>query len=296
MGERFYPGQAGIDCARATAEQILVARARLRRSPKEGCIQRTVGLASPMQSVLPEICCHVCPQKRRLSAYVVSRDTRRTQVNLAGKGGNTVVSIKKLVPLGSLAALAVMAFGASAAQAAEGSADVLVTTFNGQTNTLSPMIPPPPGGNGQTGSYTFSGNVPGLLPTGDQGQCQLRDPAFSSENTTCSGTIDSSGTYNNTVCGTGTADGSATITGTPAAPEGPFTVKYHIDFVAGVGTLRITDGSHGDGTTVGPPPGIGAVGAGAVRLSQSGTDGDCATTGANGFHVFGAAAAVFPDA
>jgi hypothetical protein len=191
--------------------------------------------------------------------------------------------VKKLGLVASLSALAIMPLGTSVARA-EGPADVLTTTFNGVAS-LSPAIPPPPAGFGQTGTYTFSGNVPGTLPNGLPGACTLVDGTDLTETNTCSGTISSSGTYVNSECGTGTADGTAQIIGTPAA-ESAFVIMYHIDFVDGAGELSIRGGSHRDGT--------GATGTGKVWLTQLPGE-NCATTGATGFNVFGSATVSFAE-
>jgi hypothetical protein len=189
-----------------------------------------------------------------------------------------VRDMKRVSSVAVLSAQAILSLGTSVAQA-EGPAEVLTTTFSGTTgfNGVLPAIPPPPAGRGQTGTYTFAGNVPGTLPSGSAGACLLVDPTAPTETTACSGTITSAGTYQNLVCGTGTVDGDATVSGTPAA-ESPFKVVYDIDFVAGVGVLEIRSGSHADGT--------GALGGGYVLLTQLPGE-NCATTGATGFNLSG---------
>jgi hypothetical protein len=156
--------------------------------------------------------------------------------------------------------------------------------FNGTTGTsLSPAIPAPPNGQGQTGTYTFTGNVPD--PTSATPSCVYQDFSTTPPVVTnpCSGTISSSGTYTNQQCGTGTATGTATISGFTPAVEGPFTTSYTIVFAAGRGTLTVTGGSDADGDT-------GATGGGTVILTNF-TGENCVTTGATGFTVNGTVSA-----
>lgn len=81
----------------------------------------------------------------------------------------------------------------------------------GATGNLSPSVKQ----IGGTGNFTFAGQV----------ACQVNGaPTL--------GTISASGTYSNTVCGTGTADGSASIPGLG-------TRSFHIQFVAGVGAVFV---------------------------------------------------------
>lgn len=126
---------------------------------------------------------------------------------------------------------------------------------------------------GGTGNYHFQGT----------GTCALHGDA--AETGVVAIGIDSSGSYVNQVCGTGTADGSATITG-PSA-ELPATINYHIQFVAGVGVLTVTGGSHADGS--------GAQGGGGIDITPTNIGG-CVTAPALGFNVEGTANVVFNDA
>ena len=88
---------------------------------------------------------------------------------------------------------------------------------------------------GGTGTFSFSGQV----------ACQVNGaPTL--------GTISASGSYSNTVCGTGTADGSASIPGLG-------TRSFHIQFVAGAGAVFVPSFS---------PTNI----AGAVQLLPTGPD------------------------
>lgn len=143
-----------------------------------------------------------------------------------------------------LVAAPLAGLGAPTAQAAAFSC-----TFTGTTTALTPPIPPAPVTN-TSGSYRFSGSA------------------------TCNGTLNiaivSSGTYQNTVCGTGTADGTATFgTGGPSGPIG-----YHIQFVAGVGVLTVTSNGTGGGPVqITPVPATG-----------------CSLSAATGFTVTGSAA------
>ncbi len=145
-----------------------------------------------------------------------------------------------------MAALGVALFALpSMAQAATGTG-VFTCSFTGSATTSPPVQLV-----GGSGSYSFSG----------PGSCNISDATDAAENANNQTiTISSTGTYTNAVCGTGTADGSASITGSNA--EFPASVTYHIDFTAGgqpnQQDLTITGGSHADGS--------GGTGSGSVQL------------------------------
>lgn len=121
----------------------------------------------------------------------------------------------------------------SAARAADADAAV----FAGATGTITtvPLIGP---SNPDPGSYTFSSSL-----------CAGVSADTDAEVGTCA--ISSSGTYHSVVCGTGTADGTSTITGGSIAvpgPEATLSGPYHIQFVAGVGLLTGSESADGDVT------------------------------------------------
>ena len=119
---------------------------------------------------------------------------------------------------GAAIAAGLLAFApASAAQAA---------VFVGQTTSLTPVLLV-----GGSGSYTFN-SIACVEAPSPAGLCS----------------ITSSGTYTNTVCGTGAANGVATVT------PGP-TFSYHIQFVSGVGVL--TGGATGAVLIL--PKGVGGL-------------------------------------
>src|SRR5260370_6238900 len=91
--------------------------------------------------------------------------------------------------------------------------DTFTCSFTGSATTSPPVQLV-----GGSGSYSFTGFA----------SCSMADAKDSAENFISSGVISSSGTYSNTLCGTGTADGSASITGMSEN----LSVTYHIDFTA----------------------------------------------------------------
>ena len=119
-----------------------------------------------------------------------------------------------------------------------------VIAFQGNTTSLTPV---PWVGTPASASYTFNTHVvAGVSLCAELGVDVDGDGALP-EAGTCG--ISSSGTYTNIVCGTGTATGSASVTG----PEG-YGINYTITFVAGLGVLlgsgADTDGGN-NGTDVG---------------------------------------------
>jgi hypothetical protein len=221
-----------------------------------------------------------------------------------------------------LAVLVVMAAGGSVAHAqSEPFQDVVVTTFGGATTNLgdnncaNPAIDDcgvpiaegaacnandgildPTTGDGDVnefGCYHLAGRVPAVGGT----PCLFTDPDDAAENTiACSGTIVSTGNYQNLVCGTGTATGWATIT-TGIPGDDPIEIDYTITFVAGQGVMTITgDGQdgHGDGR------GSGITGSGVVSITPvppppAGTAVGCVNTPATGFKVTGMVTIYLPD-
>ena len=124
-------------------------------------------------------------------------------------------------------AIAVMALGSGSAMAAGTAA---TCALEGQTTSLTPPVQFMNG----TGSYSFSG----------QAACQIQgSPGLHA--------LTSSGTYSNIVCGTGTADGTATI-------DGFGTRAYHIQFVSGVGLVTVNGAPAGHVTII--PTAFGAPG------------------------------------
>lgn len=122
--------------------------------------------------------------------------------------------------------------GVPVVHAADGDNDVAV--FVGQTTGLTPVQ-----AVGGTGTYQFSSIACAGVSTdtvGDVGTCS----------------ITSNGSYSNIVCGTGGANGSATVT--ENTDGGTDTFSYGITFASGVGV--ITGGA--TGVVVIVPSGTGA--------------------------------------
>ena len=89
--------------------------------------------------------------------------------------------------------------------------------------------------------------------------------------------VTTSGTYTNSICGTGTAD-STTSTGSIAVSAkgntGTFSAPYHIDFTAGVGTLTFKSPASGSGTIDIIPTGPLAAADGVHCTSSFGVAGE----------------------
>jgi hypothetical protein len=117
---------------------------------------------------------------------------------------------------------------------------------------------------GGEGTYTFAGScsyTSDTGPTAESGNCN----------------ITSSGEYENSVCGTGEASGTATLTPVPADPTEGGTISYNIDFVDGIGTfdsdaLEATPQTSG-GADAGQRPGSD-VGAGEADVVNSVTENE----------------------
>ncbi|GAC1575406.1 MAG: hypothetical protein NVS3B24_04000 [Candidatus Dormibacteria bacterium] len=120
-------------------------------------------------------------------------------------------------------------------------------------------VSPPIATVGGSGTYNFTG--PGVcVASGDP-----------SDAGTMVGTISSGGTFNNIVCGTGTATGTASVT---IAGE-TYTVSYTITFVGGQGTFTSVSLTDSDGSS-------GGTGGGNAHIVPTG--GDC-VTGVTAFTV-----------
>jgi hypothetical protein len=117
--------------------------------------------------------------------------------------------------------------------------------YNGTTTSLTPI--PVTGAN--TGNFSFSGS----------GTCagQLGTGAVS---------ISASGTYNNIQCGTGTAQGVATVSGAVNT-----TLGFTITFAAGQGVLTVTSGGTGGGNVHIVPNVGGCVTGPATSFTVAGT-------------------------
>lgn len=118
----------------------------------------------------------------------------------------------KRVVLGVAALVAALSLTGGSAIAAGTAASCVV---GGATGSLTPSVQQV----GGSGTFTFSGTV----------VCQVNGGPVV-------GTISASGSYSNTVCGTGTADGTASIPGLGSR-------SFHIQFVAGTGAVFVPDSS-----------------------------------------------------
>ncbi len=95
-------------------------------------------------------------------------------------------------------------------------------TLTGKTTSLTPIPAPPK--TGGTGSFSFSGTATCL-----KGATRLVVG------------VSASGSYKNTICGTGSAVGGASFTG------GPHPIGFKVTFVGGVGAFQVTGGGSGGG-------------------------------------------------
>lgn len=91
-----------------------------------------------------------------------------------------------------------------------------VAAFSGSANASVAL-------SGGTGNFGFNSNA-----------CVAVDSDDATSSGLCN--VVAGGTFNNTVCGTGTADGQADITPDPS-DGGTEVVNFHIQFVAGVGVV-----------------------------------------------------------
>lgn len=179
-------------------------------------------------------------------------------------------SIRKFLAVGTFvtAAAAIVIPSTALAAALDG------VVFRGSTTSLDcgtgcngiPTV-------GGSGGYTFT--TSGLCKTVDADN----DGDGGSLAANC--TIDSTGTYKNTVCGTGSAAGTATIT----LSNGEDDIDYTITFVAGVGVIG---GTSTEKDSAGAVTGSGPL-HGAVQISPAtAPSGSTCTTG---FNVVGMGAA-----
>ncbi len=137
--------------------------------------------------------------------------------------------------------------------------------FTGLAGNLSPPVRPIPQ-TGGGGSFTFGGTATCTVTHG-------------STVATGNGTINASGSYTNTICGTGSAGGNATIA-FPPNPTGitSATVPFTIIFVAGVGVFQIPN--YADN--------LGHKGNGAGEVTIVPAQGSCTSGGVTAFTVAGA--------
>lgn len=103
-----------------------------------------------------------------------------------------------------------------------------------------------------------------------------------------------SGTYNNLICGTGTANGTATLTNAPGTPAATINTTFAITFAAGVGKLSIVvnsgsiDGLVGpNGNTISGGEGTGVISILPTQSTPPGSVG-CINGDVTGFLVNGA--------
>jgi hypothetical protein len=195
--------------------------------------------------------------------------------------------------LGALAA----AITALALPASSQATDVVACTYTGETSNLTDIpsiladVTPGGGGNGagvETGSYSFA-TAP-FLNTVDATLClhvdddtPLTDP---NDTGLYTAKVAADGTYANLLCGTGTTDGSATLTllGPVDSDIDNVTFDYHIDFVGGQGVGQtVADLSQ-------PILGV-TVGGNSAATVHHGTDPDRPITGAGTVHIIGHAPA-----
>lgn len=183
---------------------------------------------------------------------------------------------------------------ATALSAHAGTADAFSCTFNGATDALTPIAAPPahgtPSQTGLTeeGDAKYTTGMSGAFHFSGTATCSGTDVSAGITFTNAAATIDSSGSYQNIVCGTGEAvsasDGVHGAIGDAAATPATVTVNgltfkvyYTIDFSDGQGTLA-ADVVFPDGDVV--------DGGGAVDILPSNTGG-CVTGPVLGFNVEG---------
>lgn len=142
--------------------------------------------------------------------------------------------------IAGVAVAAVLGFNAIPAHAQ----GVGVIAFQGNTTSLTAV---PWAGTPASPSYTFNTHVVANVSLCAELAADV-DGDGSPEAGQCS--INSSGTYTNIVCGTGTATGTAAVSG----PEG-YGINYTITFVAGLGVL-LGSGADTDGGASGTDVGI----------------------------------------
>jgi hypothetical protein len=187
----------------------------------------------------------------------------------------------------ALGALSVLALAAPAAQA-QGTLAVASCTLS------------PGGVTGTAGVDNIVGDV------GDPGgPLDTDDGTFDFDGTaTCAGadvagpatvppgtyTIAADGTYENLLCGTGTANGSATLSATVAGNNTRVEADFGLTFAAGTGKLTIVVKANSQ-VQVGPNIEIvaGGEGSGAINIipNPQAAGGNCVTTNVTSFFVNG---------
>ena len=178
---------------------------------------------------------------------------------------------KRLFLMLSLTALAAVAFGGASAQAAT-SGTCVFTGLAGSITGPGPGVPPIIAGPLGSGTYTFQGDSPACVILNTAGNPVATGTAH----------ITSSGSYQNVLCGTGTATGTAQV----AFNNGQtFNVGYTIAFASGVGALAVTSGATGGGEVTIVPGDV-------PQPVGNGSGGNCITTGVTAFQVYGAFTAV----
>jgi hypothetical protein len=106
--------------------------------------------------------------------------------------------------------------------------------ITGTTTQLTPIPPPPVTGGG--GTFSFGGSATCLLGTKKHVSA-----------------VSASGTYTNTICGTGSAKGTATFGDPSITAKG-----FNINFVLGNGALKVSSGGTGAGAVnIVPKPTLG---------------------------------------
>ena len=192
---------------------------------------------------------------------------------------------------GCLMAAAFVAPAASAQESTFGAAACVLT--DGVSGHLNPVVGTPGGilgdlGNDITnlqldtdsGSFDFSGTAT-CAGVDISGNPALGLPAEYD--------IDAGGEFDNLYCGTGTANGTANISG-----PGPTSINsnFGLTFVAGAGalTLEVSNRNGSAGTAFGQPI-TGGNGAGVINIAPNGataTSNNCVNSGVGSFDVHGA--------
>lgn len=182
---------------------------------------------------------------------------------------------RRILAVAATAAISAMTVGTVTAEAQGPAPDSVACSFAGSTTNLAPIPPasavfPPFGANANpeegtapfrtadAGTYGFAGSPISCTGTDSNGNVHTATA------------ITSSGTYYNISCGTGTAFGTATLTGLA-------TVAYTIVFTAGQGELTADVTMISDGVTFDA--------AGTVTLTP--TQGDCVTSAVAQFTAVG---------
>ncbi len=147
-------------------------------------------------------------------------------------------------------------------------------TFDGVTGNLSPAIPSileDGSTDTETGQFTFNGGV----------TCAGNDRGNPVNPTAETGSVSASGNYSNILCGTGRAEGDATVT----LPSGTVQAHFVIDFTGGNGVITITAAVRSTGET-------GGTGRGDAQLRPA--SGNCVNQSVSAFQVVGGFTTIFP--